>query len=196
MYFDLIKETIAAGDERVYEYILNWMAWLIQNPEKKSKAAIQFQGRQKIGKNRIIDVIAEPASRYSYVNIRSIDEFSGKFISIVENKMFAVTNDMMIYKESKNVVATVMHSIISDLTIRINEKNLPGRTAENVMNIIYVTKADMTDQLDTEDRRHLFKQGIPIALVNQCKPSNWLLKTYINAMIHKCSEQKLRINAL
>ncbi|KAA6402065.1 MAG: hypothetical protein EZS28_002413 [Streblomastix strix] len=34
MYFYLIKETIAAGDERVYEYILNWIAWLIQNPGK------------------------------------------------------------------------------------------------------------------------------------------------------------------
>ncbi|KAA6377070.1 MAG: hypothetical protein EZS28_027403 [Streblomastix strix] len=46
MYFDLIKETIAAGDERVYEYILNWIAWMIQNPGKKSKAAIVLQGRQ------------------------------------------------------------------------------------------------------------------------------------------------------
>ncbi|KAA6400528.1 MAG: hypothetical protein EZS28_003950 [Streblomastix strix] len=36
MYLDLIKETIAAGDERVYEYILNWIAWMIQNPGKKS----------------------------------------------------------------------------------------------------------------------------------------------------------------
>jgi hypothetical protein len=29
MYLDLIKDTIAAGDEKVYEYILNWMAWVI-----------------------------------------------------------------------------------------------------------------------------------------------------------------------
>ncbi|KAA6329446.1 MAG: hypothetical protein EZS28_053608, partial [Streblomastix strix] len=52
-------------------------------------------------------------------------------------------------------VATVMKSIISDLTIRINEKNQPRRTAENVMNIIYVTNADMSVQLDTDDRCHL-----------------------------------------
>ncbi|KAA6353639.1 MAG: hypothetical protein EZS28_050834, partial [Streblomastix strix] len=43
MYLDLIKETIAAGDERVYEYILNWIAWMIQNPGKKSRAAIVLQ---------------------------------------------------------------------------------------------------------------------------------------------------------
>ncbi|KAA6373057.1 MAG: hypothetical protein EZS28_031418 [Streblomastix strix] len=169
-----------------------------------------------------------------------------------------------------------MKSIISDLTIRINEKNQPRRTAKNVMNIIYVTNADMPVQLDTDDRRHLvcdcktihqvteehkedvdyfnelsqsytsefyenlmtfflerdisqsnpilipmteakkqlinvsrspvddvimehyeqFKQRIPIALVNQYKPQNQLLKTYKNAMIHKCDEQRIYINGI
>ncbi|KAA6389154.1 MAG: hypothetical protein EZS28_015319 [Streblomastix strix] len=276
MNLDLIKETIAAGDERVYEYILNWIAWIIQHPGKKSRAAIVLQGRQGIGKNRFTDVIVELTSRYSCPNITNIDEFTGRFNSVVENKMFAVLNEMMNYKDSKKGVATVMKSIISDLTIRINEKNQPIRTAENVMNIIYATNADMPVQLDTDDRRHLvsacktvhqvteehkedvdyfnelsqsytqefyenlmtfflerdisqfnptlipmteakkqlinvsrspvddvimehyeqFKQGIPISLVNSFKPSNWLLKTYKNAMVHKCEEQRIYVNGI
>ncbi|KAA6384833.1 MAG: hypothetical protein EZS28_019640 [Streblomastix strix] len=273
MYFDLIKETIAAGDERVYEYILNWKAWIIQNKGKISRAAIVLQGRQGIGKNRFTDVIAELTSRYSCSNITNIDEFTGRFNSVVENKMFAVLNEMMNYNESKKGIATVMKSIISDESIRINEKNQPRRTAENVMNVIYVTNNDMPVQLDTDDRRHLvcacktvhqvseehkqdveyfnelsqsytqefyenlmtfllerdisqfnptlipmteakkqlinvsrspiddvimehyeqFKQGIPISLVNQCRPQNWQLKTYKNAMQHKCTEQRIYI---
>ncbi|KAA6383529.1 MAG: hypothetical protein EZS28_020945 [Streblomastix strix] len=51
--FDLIKETIAAGDISVNEYILKWIAWMIQNPRKKSSAAIVQQGRQGIGKKQI-----------------------------------------------------------------------------------------------------------------------------------------------
>ncbi|KAA6395322.1 MAG: hypothetical protein EZS28_009155 [Streblomastix strix] len=167
-----------------------------------------------------------------------------------------------------------MKSIISYPTIRINEKNQPRRTAENVMNIIYIRNADSPVQLDTDDRRHLvcacktvhqvseehkedveyftqlslsytqefyenlmtfflerdisqfnptlipmteakkqlindsrtlvddiiiehyelFKQGIPIALVNQYKPQNWKLTTFMNALQHKCTEQSPRIN--
>ncbi|KAA6393165.1 MAG: hypothetical protein EZS28_011307 [Streblomastix strix] len=155
MYLDLNKETIAAGDERVYEYILNWMAWLIQNPGKKSRTTIVLQGRQGIGKNRFIDVIAELTSRYSCSNITNIDEFTGRFNSVVENKKFAVLNEIMNYNDSKKGVATVMKSIISVLTIRINEKNQLRRTAENVMNIIYVTNADMPVQLDIDDRCYL-----------------------------------------
>ncbi|KAA6398679.1 MAG: hypothetical protein EZS28_005793 [Streblomastix strix] len=276
MYFDLIKDTIAAGDERVYEYIVNWIAWMIQNPGKKSRAAIILQGRQAIGKNRFTDVIAELTSLYSCPNITNIDEFIGRFNSVVENKMFAVLNEIMNYNGSKKGVATVMKSIISDLSIRINEKNQPRRTAENVMNVIYVTNADMPVQLDTDDRRHLvcacetvhqiiekhkedaeyfkelsqsytqkfyenlmtfllerdisqfnsaiipmteakkqlmngsrlpvdniimehyeqFKQGIPVAFANQCKPQNWLLKTYKNALEHKCSTPRPYFNGV
>ncbi|KAA6400761.1 MAG: hypothetical protein EZS28_003711 [Streblomastix strix] len=213
-------------------------------------------------------------SRYSCPNITNIDEFTGRFNSIVENKMFAVLNEMMNYNDSKKGVAIAMKSIFSDLTIRINEKNQPRRTAENVMNIIYVTNADMPVQLDTDDRRHLvcacktvhqvtekhkedaeyfkelsqsytqefyenlktfllerdisqispaiismtevkkqlmnvsrspvddiimehyeqFKQVIPIAPTNQCKPQNWLLKRYKNALEHKCSTSRPYIN--
>lgn len=28
-YIDFFKETTAAGDERVFEYIFNWIAWMI-----------------------------------------------------------------------------------------------------------------------------------------------------------------------
>ncbi|KAA6388661.1 MAG: hypothetical protein EZS28_015813 [Streblomastix strix] len=255
IYLDLIKETIATGEE-------------------KSRAAIILQGRQGIGKNRFTDVIAELTSRYSCPNITNIDEFTGRFNSVVENKMFAVLNEMMNYNDSKKSVATVIKSIISDESIRINEKNQPRRTTENVMNIIYVSNAYSPVQLDTDDRRHLvrvcktvhqvteehkedveyftqlsqsytqefyenlmtfflerdisqfnptlipmteakkqlisvsrspiddiiiehyeqFKQGIPIALVNQCKPQNWKQITYKNAKQLKCTEQQPRIN--
>ncbi|KAA6396540.1 MAG: hypothetical protein EZS28_007937 [Streblomastix strix] len=178
------------------------------------------------------------------------------------------------YNDSKKGIVTVMISIISDESIRINEKNQPRRTAKNVMNIIYVSNTDFPVQLDTDDRRHQvcacktvhqvteehkedveqftqlsqsytqefyenlmtfllegdisqfnptlipmteakkqlinvsrspvddvimehyeqFKQGIPIALVNQCKPQNQKQTTYKNAMQHKCAEQQPRIN--
>ncbi|KAA6373189.1 MAG: hypothetical protein EZS28_031284 [Streblomastix strix] len=76
MYFDLIKETIAAGDERIYEYILNLIAWMIQNPGKKFRAAIVLQNRYGIGKNRFTDVIAELTNRYCCSNVTNIDEFT------------------------------------------------------------------------------------------------------------------------
>ncbi|KAA6370542.1 MAG: hypothetical protein EZS28_033931 [Streblomastix strix] len=78
MYLDLIKETIAAGEEKVYEYIFNWIAQMIQNPGKKVKSSIHIT--RQIGNSCPI--------------ITNIDDFTGRFNSVVENKMFSVLNEM------------------------------------------------------------------------------------------------------
>ncbi|KAA6362807.1 MAG: hypothetical protein EZS28_041666, partial [Streblomastix strix] len=152
---DPTYRTIAGGNREVFEYILNWIAFIAQNAEQKTRTAIILQGLQRIGKNRFTDAISEMFSRYSQPNISTIEEFTGTFNSVVENVMFAVLNEMMNYIESKKGTAQAMKTIIRDKTIRINEKNQPRRRAENVINTIIVTNNDYPIQLDNSDGRYL-----------------------------------------
>ncbi|KAA6377691.1 MAG: hypothetical protein EZS28_026784 [Streblomastix strix] len=152
---DLTYGTVAGGNQEVFEYILNWIAFIAQNAEQKTRTAIILQGLQRIGKNRFADVIAEMFSRYSQPNISTIDEFTGKLNSVVENVMFAVLNEMMNYNESKKCTVQVMKMIVNDQTIGINEKNQPRRRAENVINTIMVTNNYFPIQLDNCDGRYL-----------------------------------------
>ncbi|KAA6359447.1 MAG: hypothetical protein EZS28_045026, partial [Streblomastix strix] len=58
-FLGLVKDTISANDERVYEYILNWFAFIVQNVGKKTETAIILKGLQGIGKNVFINVLCE-----------------------------------------------------------------------------------------------------------------------------------------
>ncbi|KAA6398180.1 MAG: hypothetical protein EZS28_006292 [Streblomastix strix] len=48
---DLKYGTIAGGNKKVFEYILNWIAFNAQNAGQKTRTAIILQGLQRIGKN-------------------------------------------------------------------------------------------------------------------------------------------------
>ncbi|KAA6402355.1 MAG: hypothetical protein EZS28_002118 [Streblomastix strix] len=48
-----------------------------------------------------------------------------------------------------------LKSIITDDSIRINEKNQPRRTSENVMNLIMVTNNDFPIKIEANDRRYV-----------------------------------------
>ncbi|KAA6374001.1 MAG: hypothetical protein EZS28_030471, partial [Streblomastix strix] len=152
---DLTYGTIAGGNKEVFENILNWIAFIAQNAGQKTRTAIILQGLQRIGKNRFTDAISEMFSRYSQPNISTIEEFTGTFNSVVKNVMFAVLNEIMNYNESKKGTAQAMKTIITDKTIRINEKNQPRRRAENVINTIIVTNNDYPIQLDNSEGRYL-----------------------------------------
>ncbi|KAA6385511.1 MAG: hypothetical protein EZS28_018962 [Streblomastix strix] len=245
MYLELIKETIAASNKRVYKYILNWFAWMIQNPGRKSRAAIVLYDRQCIGKNRFNRVIAELTSKYRCPNITNIDVITERFNSVVENKIIDEKNQPRRVAEN---VMNIIHVTNVDMPVQLDtddrlhlvyacktvhqvtevhkedanyfnefSSSYTQEFYENLMtfflerdiskfNPILIPMTEAKKYLTNVSRSHVddvimeyyeqIKQGIPIAIENQFKPSNWLLKTYKNAMVHKCEEQTPRINGL
>ncbi|KAA6394455.1 MAG: hypothetical protein EZS28_010022 [Streblomastix strix] len=159
-YIDIIKPYLAqqlqaAGDGNLYNYILNWIAFVIQNVGVKSEVTLILQGSQGIGKNRFTDVLCELLAGQSIKIITDIDEFTGKFNSVVENIILGIANELKNFGEARYSNMDALKSIITDNQIRINEKNQPRRTAENVMNLIMVTNNDFPVKIEVNDRRYV-----------------------------------------
>ncbi|KAA6363246.1 MAG: hypothetical protein EZS28_041227, partial [Streblomastix strix] len=138
-FLGLVKDTIAANDDRINEYLLNWFAYIVQNTGKKTETAVILQGLQGIGKNVYTNVLCEILAGYSAKNITDIDEFVGNFNSVIENKMLAVPNELKNCGEQRTSNMDAMKSIITEGSFRINEKYVPRHEAENVVNLIIVT---------------------------------------------------------
>jgi hypothetical protein len=138
-YLNLIRDVIASNDPVSYEYVLNWIAYIIQHPGIKTRTALILKGLQQIGNYRFTDVVCEMLSGYCESNVTDISEMTGNFNSVVENKMLIVLNEVRNAGDNKLANWDSMKSIITDTTIRINEKNEPRRTSENVANLIFVT---------------------------------------------------------
>ena len=155
MFLELIKEVICNNNELVYQYVLNWIAFVVQNPGVKTGIAIVLKGLQGIGKNRFTDTICEMMKGYSAKNITDINELTGQFNSIVEGKMMIVLNELKNCGDDRLANFNALKSIITDIMIRINEKNQPRRDAENVANFIFCTNNSFPVKIDSGDRRYL-----------------------------------------
>ena len=154
-YLNMIKEVIADSNEDIYNYLLNWISYIIQNPGKKAETAIVLKGLQGIGKNTFTDVICELLSGYSENNVNQIGELTGNFNSVIESKMLLVLNELKNVGEDRLANFDTLKSIITDKTIRINEKNQPRRTSENVSNLIFVTNNSYPVKIESGDRRYV-----------------------------------------
>ncbi|KAA6354317.1 MAG: hypothetical protein EZS28_050156, partial [Streblomastix strix] len=100
-FLGLVKDTISANDQRVYEYILNWFSFIVQNVGKKNETAIILKGLQGIGKNVFTNILCELLTGYSSKNITDIDDFVGIFNTAIENKMLAIANEMKNFGQSR-----------------------------------------------------------------------------------------------
>ncbi|KAA6384803.1 MAG: hypothetical protein EZS28_019671 [Streblomastix strix] len=58
-FLALVKDTISVTNELIYEYLLNWIAYIIQKAGKKIEIAPILQGLQSIGKNIFTNALCE-----------------------------------------------------------------------------------------------------------------------------------------
>ncbi|OHS94435.1 hypothetical protein TRFO_39364 [Tritrichomonas foetus] len=155
-FFWHVRCIVCNNNEELFEYTINWFSWIVQNPGKKIGTALVLRGRQGIGKNAFFtDVLCKWIGRYAYDNITTIEELTGQFNSCLENSMLIVLNEMMNFVEGRNSNFDVLKSIITDPIIRINEKNLPRRTAQNVSNFIFCSNNVIPVKITEGDRRYV-----------------------------------------
>ncbi|KAH7831344.1 putative Poxvirus D5 protein [Monocercomonoides exilis] len=122
-FLDFTREVIANNNEELYQYILCWISSIVQNPGKKAETSLVLKGLQGIGKNVWTNVLAELLAGHSCSNVTEIAELSGQFNSIVEGKMLIVLNELKNVGDDRTANFDALKSIITDSTIRINEKN-------------------------------------------------------------------------
>ena len=154
-FLSLIREVICDNNEEIYNYVISWIACMIQHPGLKNETALILKGLQGTGKNTFTNVICELLAGYSVKNVTDISELTGSFNSVVESKMLIVLNELSNCGSEKQLNFNALKSIITDDTIRINEKNQPRRTAENVANFIFVTNNSFPVKIETGDRRYI-----------------------------------------
>ncbi|KAA6362241.1 MAG: hypothetical protein EZS28_042232, partial [Streblomastix strix] len=108
-FLGLVKDTISANNELIYEYLLNWIAYIIQNAGKKTETAPILQGLQG----------------YSSKNVTDIDDMVGKFNAVIENKMLVIANEMKNCGDARMPNMDALKSIITDSSFQVNEKYIP-----------------------------------------------------------------------
>ena len=72
--------------------------------------------------------------------------------------MFIVLNELKNAGDDRMANFNSLKSIITDDTIRINEKNQPRRTAQNVANFIFCTNNTYPVKIEIGDRRYIVLQ--------------------------------------
>lgn len=158
-FFDFVREVVCGDNDDhrndIYNYILNWLAFIVQHPGTKTETALVLKGFQGSGKNTFTDVICEVLNGYSVANVTDINELTGQFNAVVEHKMLLVLNEMKNAGDDRLANFNALKSIITDREIRVNEKHQPRRTAENVANLIFCTNNEFPVKIEMSDRRYL-----------------------------------------
>lgn len=139
--------------EENFNYILNWLAFLIQKPHIKIGSALVLISDEGAGKNIIADFLLKHIIGIAGIIIDKIELITGRFNSIIENKLLIVCNEVSSEYGKGRKNFDVMKSLITDDVKQIEKKGMDPYTSIDLSNFIFFSNHETCVPLTSKDRR-------------------------------------------
>ena len=148
-----IKNIISNGDDKIFEYFINWLARMVQKPyDNSNKTACLFKSDEGSGKDTILNWMGENIIGSSYyLNEDKLKLMFGQFNSELENKILVVLNEPT-GKDTAPFYETIKNAI-SRKTNKIEHKGLKAYDNKNHIHFCLLTNNEASIKISTSDRR-------------------------------------------
>ena len=134
------------------EILLNFLAFVYQNPEKRVRWAILLFGIQGNGKSFFVEMM----KRLLGHNAREVagTTVAQRFTGWAVNKLFIAIEEIRVPSESKYAVLDKLKPFISNDEINVEQKGQDDRVVPNFASYMLLTNHDDALPLDDDDRRY------------------------------------------
>jgi putative DNA primase/helicase len=145
---------MCSGDRmsgKLFDWVLRWCAYPIQNPGAKMKTTLVLHGPQGTGKNLFFEALMSIYGRYGRIIDQSAIE--DRFNDWASGKLFLIADEVVARSDLFHV-KNKLKAFITGEWIRINPKNRAAYDERNHVNVVFLSNEAMPVVLEEDDRRH------------------------------------------
>lgn len=147
-----IKQIWCKGNITSYNYVLDYLAHILQKPHKKCGVVLCLKSKQGAGKGVILEKLAEIIGDKHYVQNSNANFLFGDFNGMLEAKILIDLDECFWGGDKK--LESVVKNKITEKKQPINKKNKELYIIDDFANYIITTNNDWFAGVSEEDRRH------------------------------------------
>lgn len=168
-WLDLLDNNIE--DKELKKWLIQWLAYPLQNPGKKMASYVLVFGPSGTGKN----VFFRPFSRIygsNYVMISNA-ELKSDFTSLYTAKQFVHADELVKARTDGELVQQRIKMITTGEELTVNMKGQPEYKIKNVINLVLTSNYSDCIRLDADDRRAAVMEWKPRAADHRNDETYW-----------------------
>lgn len=150
IYLSHLKNIICAGDEGNYNYLLGWLAHLVQKPDEKPNVAIVLKSVEGTGKGTLVEPLLQMLGSHGS-KINGAGNVAGRFNGVVANKLLIFADEVDL-TDSK--VADRLKSIITETSVNMERKGLEVEPLPNYCRLIFASNRGRVINAGVRERRY------------------------------------------
>ncbi len=149
---NMILDSLANNDPEVWLYIKKWCAWKLQNPTRRTEAAMVFRSdKQGTGKGLLGNGMCRFFGSHA-VHLYRADSLTARFNSQLAMCAFLFDDESTYSGDKKS--ASAAKGLITESTIDIEKKGVDVITLPNALGIIKATNSKWAVPAESGDRRY------------------------------------------
>lgn len=150
LYLQHIRDNICRGNNEYYEYLLNWMAHMIQRPGELPGIAIVFRGPQGVGKGVATDELGRLVEPH-YIALTGMEQLVGRFTGHLKDKLLVYANEAT-WGGNKSAEGA-LKAMITDPDSSVEQKFKDVVRIDNYKRIMVSSNEDWAVPIGKDDRR-------------------------------------------
>ncbi|EFN6654562.1 DUF5906 domain-containing protein [Escherichia coli] len=150
-YLKHLKEVICDHDQTTFDYLIGWLAHMIQRPDEKPSVAIALKAIQGTGKGTMVKPLLQITGAYGE-HISGISSVTGRFNNIIVNKLLLFIDEVIINSEKD---ANKIKTIISEETLTLEKKGIDAQSVSNFSRLIFASNSEKMLRAGIRERRYL-----------------------------------------
>ncbi|ADK73448.1 DNA primase [Roseobacter phage RDJL Phi 1] len=152
---ELLSDVLCDGDEAVYEYVMNWAAYMIQHPGSPAEVAICFQGGKGVGKGTWFRTLAQLAGRHG-MQITSSEHLTGRFNDHLRDCIFLFADEAI--KAYDKDGESRLKGLITEPTLVYEGKGKDAKRGKNRLHVGMASNEDWFIPMGLEGERRFLLQ--------------------------------------
>lgn len=146
-------QVICDGQSELYEYLIRYLAHMVQKPEHKPGVMLVMLGAQGTGKGTFFKLLRSIWAR-TCLQVNDVDDVIGRFNASLEHNFIICMDEALFAGDKKSLEK--LKSLITEEVIRTEQKMQPKRSITSYHRFIAASNNDHFAHVEPDDRRFVF----------------------------------------
>lgn len=146
----LIRDVLCQGDAVSYDYVIKWMAHMVQCPSQPAEVALVFKGPKGAGKGTFCRALDDLAGKHG-IHVTSPDHFTGRFNEHLADKILLFVDEGF-WAGDKKAEGT-LKGLITEKTRAYEGKGKPVVQGPNQLHVVMASNEDWVIPASADERR-------------------------------------------
>lgn len=149
-FLDHVRNNVCSGNPEHYNYLVGWMARLVQHPDGPGEVAVVLRGRRGTGKSFFAKVLGALFGRH-YLQVSDSKHLVGSFNAHLRDTVLLFGDEAFFAGDKKH--ESVLKTLVTEEHLVIEGKGVDAEAAPNYVHLVLASNEDWVVPAGLDERR-------------------------------------------